>query len=118
MARGLLRRKARDDRSLDPTGLVNEAATRLLADAKLRGHANPGYVFRAAVQAMRRILVERARQRKQLKRGGRLVIPVGDANQELTLITRTDEGFVERKVLPVMFVPMTGKAQAPAAKTR
>jgi protein-L-isoaspartate(D-aspartate) O-methyltransferase len=51
--------------------------------------------------------------KQQLKRGGRLVIPVGDTNQELTLITRTDSGFQERKVLPVMFVPMTGKAQAP-----
>jgi protein-L-isoaspartate(D-aspartate) O-methyltransferase len=50
--------------------------------------------------------------KQQLKRGGRLVIPVGDANQELMLITRTDEGFAERKVLPVTFVPMTGKAQA------
>jgi protein-L-isoaspartate(D-aspartate) O-methyltransferase len=55
--------------------------------------------------------------KKQLKRGGRLVIPVGDANQELTLITRTDEGYSERRVLPVSFVPMTGKAmQSP--KTR
>ena len=48
--------------------------------------------------------------------GGRLVIPVGETIQELVVITRTDKGFTERKVLPVMFVPMTGKAQPPASK--
>jgi hypothetical protein len=28
------------------------------------------------------------------------------------LLTRANGGFVERKVIPVMFVPMTGKAQS------
>jgi protein-L-isoaspartate(D-aspartate) O-methyltransferase len=51
--------------------------------------------------------------KQQLKPGGRLVIPVGESNQELMLLTRANGGFVERKVIPVMFVPMTGKAQAP-----
>jgi len=51
--------------------------------------------------------------KQQLKQGGRLVIPVGESNQELMLLTRSNGGFVERKVIPVMFVPMTGKAQAP-----
>jgi protein-L-isoaspartate(D-aspartate) O-methyltransferase len=49
--------------------------------------------------------------KQQLKRGGRLVIPVGDWTQDLTLITRTDKGFQEQKIIPVMFVPMTGRAQ-------
>lgn len=48
----------------------------------------------------------------QLKTGGRLVIPVGDAWQELLVITRTADGAVMRSVLPVRFVPMTGEAQA------
>jgi len=47
----------------------------------------------------------------QLKIGGRLVIPVGTRYQELLLITRTEKGFEERRLLPVRFVPMTGKAQ-------
>jgi protein-L-isoaspartate(D-aspartate) O-methyltransferase len=49
--------------------------------------------------------------KQQLKMGGRLVIPVGDLHQDLMLITRTKRGFVERRVQPVMFVPMTGRAQ-------
>jgi protein-L-isoaspartate(D-aspartate) O-methyltransferase len=47
----------------------------------------------------------------QLKEGGRLVIPVGAAWQELIVITRTDEGFKRRSVTPVRFVPMTGEAE-------
>ena len=47
----------------------------------------------------------------QLKDGGRLVIPVGDANQELVVLTRRGETFEERRVLPVLFVPMTGEVR-------
>jgi protein-L-isoaspartate(D-aspartate) O-methyltransferase len=49
--------------------------------------------------------------RQQLKRGGRLVIPVGDIVQELVVITRTAEGFRQERVASVGFVPMTGRAQ-------
>jgi len=48
----------------------------------------------------------------QLAPGGKLVIPVGRYFQELLLIKRKKDGTVDRKsVLPVRFVPMTGKAQ-------
>ena len=48
----------------------------------------------------------------QLKPGGRMIIPVGDYYQELILITKLANGKVSKKsVLPVIFVPMTGKAQ-------
>jgi protein-L-isoaspartate(D-aspartate) O-methyltransferase len=47
----------------------------------------------------------------QLKEGGRLVIPVGDEYQELMVITRRGDRFEERRVLPVRFVPMTGKVR-------
>jgi protein-L-isoaspartate(D-aspartate) O-methyltransferase len=49
--------------------------------------------------------------KEQLAIGGRLVIPVGDADQQLMVITRTERGFREETVLPVRFVPMTGEAQ-------
>jgi protein-L-isoaspartate(D-aspartate) O-methyltransferase len=50
----------------------------------------------------------------QLAIGGRLVIPVGTAHQELMLITRDGaDRFRERTVFPVRFVPMTGTAQRP-----
>jgi protein-L-isoaspartate(D-aspartate) O-methyltransferase len=48
----------------------------------------------------------------QLKDGGRLVIPVGDQYQELILITRRGQAYDERRVLPVRFVPMTGKVRS------
>ena len=48
----------------------------------------------------------------QLAIGGRLVIPVGDASQNLVVITRfANDAFETRKVVPVRFVPMTGEAQ-------
>jgi len=49
--------------------------------------------------------------KRQLKPGGRLVIPVGEAVQELVVITRTDKGFTEQRMHRVGFVPMTGRAQ-------
>ena len=47
----------------------------------------------------------------QLKVGGRLVIPVGSMFQKLELITKTDKGIIEKSIIPVRFVPMTGEAQ-------
>jgi protein-L-isoaspartate(D-aspartate) O-methyltransferase len=47
----------------------------------------------------------------QLRDGGRLVLPVGDESQELILVTRRGATFTERRVLPVRFVPMTGKVR-------
>ena len=49
--------------------------------------------------------------KEQLKDGGRLVIPVGDVEQELILLTKRGARFEERRVLPVRFVPMTGKVR-------
>lgn len=49
---------------------------------------------------------------RQLKVGGKLVIPVGQGYQDLEVLTkRADGGFDRTKVLPVRFVPMTGQAQ-------
>ena len=48
----------------------------------------------------------------QLKKGGRMIIPVGKFYQELILITKKPDGTVKKQsVLPVRFVPMTGEAQ-------
>jgi len=47
----------------------------------------------------------------QLKIGGRMVIPVGAFYQELKVITRTEDGFGEKSVVPVRFVPMTGEIE-------
>ncbi|HEY7446774.1 MAG TPA: protein-L-isoaspartate(D-aspartate) O-methyltransferase [Vicinamibacterales bacterium] len=42
----------------------------------------------------------------QLATGGRLVIPVGRAEQDLLLITRTPQGVVQQRTIPVRFVPL------------
>ncbi len=47
----------------------------------------------------------------QLAVGGRMIIPVGDDRQMLTVLTRTEEGVPRDDILPVLFVPMTGEAQ-------
>ncbi|GMQ87064.1 MAG: protein-L-isoaspartate(D-aspartate) O-methyltransferase [Gammaproteobacteria bacterium] len=48
---------------------------------------------------------------KQLKPGGRMLIPVGSRfmTQQLVLITKGDEGITTRLLLPVRFVPLTGE---------
>lgn len=43
---------------------------------------------------------------KQLKLGGRMIIPVGEYSQKLLRITRTKEGLKTEKLMPVRFVPM------------
>ncbi len=55
--------------TLQPTALVHEAYLRLVGDAGA-GWNSRGHFFGAAAQAMRRILVEQARRRGRLKRGG------------------------------------------------
>lgn len=47
---------------------------------------------------------------EQLKVGGRMLLPVGSANQELVLVTKKEGGNLERRrLLPVRFVPLTGE---------
>ncbi len=48
---------------------------------------------------------------RQLKPGGRMVIPVGDpfTVQQLMLVTKNEDGSIQtRQLLPVRFVPLTG----------
>ncbi len=48
----------------------------------------------------------------QLRDGGRMIVPVGSAeNQNLVLLTKRGDRLERRAVLPVLFVPMTGEAQ-------
>jgi protein-L-isoaspartate(D-aspartate) O-methyltransferase len=52
----------------------------------------------------------------QLKPGGLMVIPVGAFYQELKVIERREDGYLERGVLPVRFVPFVGEAERPQAE--
>jgi RNA polymerase sigma factor (TIGR02999 family) len=58
--------------TLDATALVHEAYMRLVGGDPGRRWEGRAHFFAAAAEAMRRILVDRARARRRLKRGGRL----------------------------------------------
>jgi RNA polymerase sigma factor (TIGR02999 family) len=58
--------------SLQATALVHEAYLRLVGADPDRPFDGRGHFFAAAAEAMRRILIDRARDRKRLKRGGGL----------------------------------------------
>lgn len=65
-----------------------------------------GILVAAAAAKMPLALVE------QLKPGARLVIPIGYWRvQNLVLVTREGSGFKQESLLPVSFVPMTGRVQ-------
>ncbi len=44
--------------------------------------------------------------KEQMEIGARMIIPVGQTFQELVLITREEDTFSRRKLLPVRFVPL------------
>lgn len=44
---------------------------------------------------------------KQLTEGGRMVVPVGDFNQDLIIVSKTLHGIHRQKISDVRFVPMT-----------
>ena len=56
--------------TLQPTALVHEAYVRLVDSTNPQVWNSKGHFFGAAANAMRRILVENARRKKTLRRGG------------------------------------------------
>lgn len=56
--------------TLQATALVHEAFVRLVDQESPQQWENQRHFFAAAAEAMRRILIERARQKQSLKRGG------------------------------------------------
>jgi RNA polymerase sigma factor (TIGR02999 family) len=72
-AHQLAREKA--GQTLQPTALVHEAYARLLGSGAAAACGEqrwdgPGHFFAAAAEAMRRILIDRARKKRSAKRGG------------------------------------------------
>ena len=99
--------------------LADEAAERLqrLGHANVRVRAGDGYLGWPEEAPFDAIVVTAAAPRvpepllAQLRDGGRLILPLGDESQELVLVTRHADRYEERRVLPVRFVPMTGKVR-------
>ncbi len=79
--------------TLDATALVHEAYLRLVGDQKFDGR---GHFFAAAAESMRRILVNHARERNRLKRGGgrvrlELLDQIGYLAEDPDLVLSLDE---------------------------
>ena len=99
--------------------LAEEAKERLqrLGYGHVHVRAGDGYAGWPEASPFDAIMITAAAPRipeplkQQLKDGGRLIVPVGDASQELVVVTRNGDRFEEKKVLPVRFVPMTGKVR-------
>jgi RNA polymerase sigma factor (TIGR02999 family) len=72
--------------TLQATALVHEAYLRLVDDKQARQWNSRGHFFAAAAEAMRRILIERARHKHSLKAGGDL------RRQELADFQTVDAG--------------------------
>jgi RNA polymerase sigma factor (TIGR02999 family) len=79
--------------TLNATALVHEAYLRLVGDQYFDGR---GHFFAAAAEAMRRILVNHARDRKRQKRGGgrvrvELLDQAGSVGEDSDLVLSLDE---------------------------
>jgi protein-L-isoaspartate(D-aspartate) O-methyltransferase len=104
--------------------IIEDLAQRAAADLKRLGYTNvhvragDGYQGWTEAAPFDSIIVTCAPERvpqpliDQLKDGGRIIIPVGPAwNQELVLLCKRGGKLEQQAVLPVSFVPMTGRAQ-------
>lgn len=76
------------DHTLQPTALVHEAWLRLTGEEDQRWD-NRAHFFGAAAEAMRRILIDRARRKQSLKRGGQAERLAPDLDQ-VELATQTE----------------------------
>jgi RNA polymerase sigma factor (TIGR02999 family) len=76
--------------TLQATALVHEAYMRLVSAERAQEWKSRGHFFTAAAEAMRRILVDNARRKKSVKRGGHLERAGLDENQLSTADSRID----------------------------
>ena len=100
---------------------LHKSATKLLEDLGYRNiftRQGDGYFGWADAAPFDAIMITAAVNHipppllKQLKDGGRLILPLGNpfSYQNLTLVTRQGEDFITRQITGVLFVPMTGHA--------
>ena len=83
-------RHERPDQTLQATALVHDAYLRLVDTTKVQLWESRWHFYAAAAESMRRILVENARRRGRLKRGGQMS-RVDFDNLELTVDDPPDE---------------------------
>jgi RNA polymerase sigma factor (TIGR02999 family) len=101
----------RPDHTLDATALVHEAFLRLGGDLNFE---NRRHLLAAAAQAMRRILVESARSKARLKRGGGRQreavdldkLPIGIPDEELLALHAALERFAVHDPIKAQLVDL------------
>jgi protein-L-isoaspartate(D-aspartate) O-methyltransferase len=108
--------------SIERVGALAENARRLLAEngyGQVTVLHGDGWLGHAAGAPYDAILVTAAPDRvpealvAQLRIGGRMVLPVGDREQRLRLLEKTESGIHERELFEVRFVPMVEGSEAP-----
>ncbi|MFO1063093.1 MAG: ECF-type sigma factor [Pirellulales bacterium] len=82
--------------TLQPTMLVHEAFLRLCGNNEDSGWDSPGHFFASAARAMRHVLIDRARSRQAVKRGGDWIREAIDLEQimgedPISIATELDE---------------------------
>ena len=83
-------KQERSGQTLQPTALVHEAFLRLVGDNSKQWDGR-GHFFAAAAEAMRRILIENARRKGRIKRGGELNRHDLDDNESITNPENVDD---------------------------
>lgn len=95
---------------------LGKTAAALLKDlgyANIRTRIGDGYGGWPEAAPFDRIMVTAAPDHvpqplvDQLAVGGRMIIPVGRDYQELIVVTKTPQGVVQQRTIPVRFVPLT-----------
>jgi RNA polymerase sigma-70 factor (ECF subfamily) len=127
-------RRERPDHSFQTNDLVNEAYLRLVDHKGMRWQ-NRAHFYAVCAQAMRRILVDRARARSSIKRGGGLqlvdldeanialeqqaaeLVALDDALTELAALDRRKAQVVEMRYFGGMSVAETAEALDVSAVT-
>ena len=103
-------RAERHDQTLQATALVHEAYLRLVDTTKVQLWESRWHFFAAAAESMRRILVDHARSRGRIKRGGEMN-RVDLDNIELTVNDPPDELIALDDALSQLAIEHPEKAQ-------
>ena len=80
-------RREGDGHTLQPTAVVHETFLRLKGQRQVRWHSRAEF-FAVAAKLIRRVLVDHARRRGRLKRGGDAPRVPFDATENMAILTR------------------------------
>jgi len=92
----------RAGQTLQATALVHEAYLRLVQSADPRAWNSRGHFFAAAAEAMRRILIERARRARRLRHGGgRRRVEIDELDRSQLTIDRASDAAAAERLLAI-----------------